>query len=58
MCYALTEYDGLLVAGGYFTLAGCASAQNIATWDGTSWSPLGEGLNQPVTSLTFATANF
>jgi len=44
----LTTFDdgsGLSLYGvGHFSLAGGASANNIAKWDGTSWSPLGEGL--------------
>jgi len=39
--YALTEYDGKLVAGGYFRTAGSDSANDVAVWDGTNWSSLG-----------------
>jgi hypothetical protein len=41
-----------LIAGGDFTAAGGQPANNIAAWDGTSWSPLGSGLNGIVTSMT------
>lgn len=34
-----------LVASGFFTMIGSATAANIAKWDGTSWSPLGAGLS-------------
>lgn len=37
--------------GGYFTSAGGVPANNIAKWDGTSWSALGEGLDSGVNSL-------
>ncbi|HEU4419548.1 MAG TPA: hypothetical protein VFT55_11460, partial [Planctomycetota bacterium] len=37
--------NGDLVAGGYFTAAGGVSANNIARWNGTSWSALGSGLS-------------
>src|SRR5262249_10530797 len=40
---ALADYGGELVAGGYFTLAGGASAHYIARWDGAAWQPLGAG---------------
>lgn len=45
--YALSVYNGNLYAGGLFTRAGGQDAPNIARWDGTSWSPLGSGVQQP-----------
>ena len=42
---ALTVYNGELIAGGWFTTAGGVSAKYIACWDGTSWQPLGSGMN-------------
>jgi hypothetical protein len=36
--------NGDLVAGGRFTAAGGGSANHIARWDGTNWSPLGSGI--------------
>ena len=33
-----------LYAGGSFTNAGGIAANNIAKWDGSSWSPLGSGI--------------
>ncbi|HEU4419518.1 MAG TPA: hypothetical protein VFT55_11310, partial [Planctomycetota bacterium] len=36
--------NGDLVAGGRFTTAGGVSANNIARWNGTSWSALGSGM--------------
>jgi hypothetical protein len=36
--------SGKLYAGGYFTTAGGVSANHIAVWDGSSWSPLGSGM--------------
>ncbi|MBX3374810.1 MAG: hypothetical protein KF817_13345 [Phycisphaeraceae bacterium] len=56
--YALAVFDdGLgggpaLCAGGQFTTAGGAPAAFIARWDGTTWSPLGEGMNGRVNALT------
>src|SRR5437867_1868795 len=36
---------GDLYAGGKFTTAGGTAADNIAKWDGSSWSALGSGMN-------------
>src|SRR5690606_2012417 len=41
-----------LYAGGYFTTVGGITANNIARWDGSSWSPLGSGMNNSVYALT------
>lgn len=41
----------VLVVGGSFDVAGTESANNIATWDGTTWSPLGSGTNAEVDAL-------
>ncbi len=48
-----------LYAGGAFTSAGTANANNIAKWNGTSWSALGSGLERyfgdlPVTALALS----
>jgi hypothetical protein len=48
---ALTVYDSKLIAGGNFTTAGDVSAWKIASWDGSSWSPLGTGMNNDVWAL-------
>ena len=32
-----------LYGGGYFTSAGGVAARFVASWDGTSWAPLGDG---------------
>jgi hypothetical protein len=41
---ALAIYNGELIAGGTFLSAGGVAVNNIARWNGTSWSPLGDGL--------------
>ncbi len=41
----------VLMAGGFFTIAGGGSASRIARWNGTSWSPLGLGVNDVVFAL-------
>jgi hypothetical protein len=43
--YALTVYGGNLIAGGNFAQAGGTSANCIARWNGSSWSPLGQGVS-------------
>ncbi len=40
-----------LYAGGDFTGVGTSGANRIAKWDGTSWQPLGFGLDDRVTSI-------
>jgi hypothetical protein len=42
---ALTVYNGQLVAGGYFTTAGGVACNYMASWNGSSWQPLGSGMN-------------
>ena len=39
------------LAGGDFTTAGGVPANYIAKWDGTSWSALGNGMNNAVLAL-------
>jgi hypothetical protein len=41
----MCEYDGKLIAGGWFTEAGGTPVNGIAAWDGSSWSPLGNGVS-------------
>ena len=52
---ALAEYnDGTgpaLYAGGNFSMAGGAPANNIAKWDGGGWSSVGGGIDQQVSAL-------
>lgn len=43
VAYAI-PFQGRLVAMGSFDVAGGQPAQNIAQWDGESWSPLGDGV--------------
>jgi len=49
---AVAVYNGQLIVGGSFEVAGGVLAHNIASWDGTSWSALGSGANDWVRSLT------
>ena len=44
VAYALAlAGNGDVYAGGYFSAAGGATANNVARWNGTAWSPLGAG---------------
>ncbi len=49
--YALTVYDGKLIAGGTFATAGGTSAKSVAQWNGVAWSNLGKGTNGSVYAL-------
>jgi len=49
--YSLAEFNGELFAGGYFTTAGGASVSHIARWTGSSWQPLGSGVDYEVYAL-------
>ncbi|MFO7655327.1 MAG: FlgD immunoglobulin-like domain containing protein [Candidatus Krumholzibacteriia bacterium] len=48
---ALLEYEGELVAGGKFNIAGAAAALRLAAWNGTSWREFGGGVSGDVTAL-------
>lgn len=48
---ALAVYNGELYAGGNFSISGGAPANNIAKWNGTSWSSVGNGANDHVYSM-------
>lgn len=56
--HALVAYDDgsgqALYAGGSFISAGGLAANNIAKWNGTSWSPLGSGIDDPGQVYTLA----
>jgi hypothetical protein len=41
--YDLEIYNGEVIAGGNFTMAGGASVVHVARFDGVSWAPLGTG---------------
>jgi len=46
-----TDGSGNLYAGGDFFVAGRVQADNIARWDGSSWSALGRGMDGSVRAL-------
>jgi hypothetical protein len=41
---ALTVFSETLIAGGDFTQAGDTTASCVASWDGATWAPLGQGM--------------
>jgi hypothetical protein len=41
---SLAVFGGRLIAGGYFTRAGDATANCVAAWDGEEWTALGSGV--------------
>ena len=49
--------DGTLYVAGIFTAAGGVPCNNIARWDGTSWSALSSGIDGPVYSLAINNAS-
>lgn len=49
----LTKKDGNLYVGGIFDTVGNTKATNIAKWNGTNWSSLGNGINGGVSKLVF-----
>ncbi len=44
--------DRLLIAGGYFGMAGAVSETTIAAWNGAAWQALGAGIGSQVLALT------
>jgi len=48
---ALCVHNGELYAAGLFTRSGATPISNIARWNGSSWQPLGSGINGEVTGL-------
>ena len=47
----LLPYGATLIAAGAFAAAGSVHAKSIASWDGVTWSPLGNGLTDAVFAL-------
>jgi hypothetical protein len=45
--HSLEVFEGNLIAGGQFIRAGGNAANRIASWDGASWSSLGDGVTGP-----------
>jgi surface protein len=49
---ALGIYEGDLIVGGDFTLAGGQPAARIARWNGTSWQPMNDDMDGSVSAIT------
>jgi hypothetical protein len=54
---AVTDGLGNLYVGGTFTVAGNVIANNVAEWNGSSWSALGSGMNNQVSALAVSGTN-
>ena len=50
--YALTAWNGMLVAGGDFATSSGGTKVFLARWDGAQWQKFGNGLSGPVHALT------
>jgi hypothetical protein len=55
--YSTVLYNGELIIGGKFTSVDGVSANHIACWNGSTWSPLGAGVNGKVNALTVYKGN-
>lgn len=55
--YAIAKFNNRIVVAGGFTQAGGLPVNNIAQWDGSSWSALGAGLPDTVYALLVDTNN-
>ncbi len=49
---AMIVYNGKLIVGGSFTLAGGLEMKNIAQWDGVEWADVSGGPNSIVSAFT------
>ena len=49
------DSSGGVYVGGIFTGAGAVSAGNIAHWDGSTWTPVGRGVNNQVFAIARGT---
>jgi hypothetical protein len=49
--YAISKYNGSIIVAGSFTSVNSTTVNHIARWDGTTWQPLGTGLDGTVLSL-------
>lgn len=47
------DSSGKLYAGGMFTVSDTTTLSNVATWNGTAWEPLGDGVDASVDSMVF-----
>ena len=50
--WAIASYGGALIVGGDFESADGVPVSNIAAWDGSTWGPVGPGLDDIVLSLS------
>ncbi|MDP1624062.1 MAG: T9SS type A sorting domain-containing protein [Bacteroidales bacterium] len=48
---AMESFQGKLIVGGSFILAGGQVVNRIASWDGSSWQPMGTGFDDEVRAM-------
>lgn len=48
----LLTHDSILISGGRFSSIDGVPIKNVAYWNGTTWNPMGAGLNGMVTELS------
>ena len=53
----IVKYNNLIIVGGYFSRAGTINVNNIAAWNGSSWSSLGTGVDDTVNTLNVMNGN-
>ncbi len=53
---SMIEYNGDLIVAGSFNTAGGVSTLNVARWNGTNWSNMGNGLNGRTYAMCIDTA--
>ncbi len=49
--YATIEFEGDLIVGGAFSAIGVHAISRVARWNGSEWSPMGEGFDGIVRAL-------
>ena len=51
MVYTFCPFNGKIIAAGNFTQASGNTVNNIASWNGSIWESLGNGVNGPINAL-------
>lgn len=55
--FAMAVYNGDLIVGGEFHLAGGLPANHVARWDGKQWHAMGDGVTGEVSSMVVFNGN-
>lgn len=54
---AMASFNGNLVVGGFFDSIGNIAANGVASWNGTSWSAMGQGINTLFNNNSYISLN-